>query len=224
MDMKTGFIRPRNLTFWAALVMLLTPGISTTIAEAQIAEPIFPLPNSTNEAFTRPIELKLTEQPQIKTDSIQIQLNGNPLEGNLSIDTSDLSLGFQATPSNYNLGDNTLTVQFETQSGIQSQFSWPFIISTVTPTAETTEPAATTEAANIPLTPEFTTQSIEENTLVLAGKTQPGATVILNINATRPAASLVDLGPFSVTTGEAEQRQMSSSAVANSEGIFPAGI
>lgn len=216
MDMKTGFFRPRSFTFWATAILLLMPGVGTRIAKAQITEPIFPAPNSTNEISDRPVELKLTEQSKIKLDTIQVMLNGSPLDGNLSINTSDRSLGFQAIPTNYNLGDNTLTVQFETQAGIQSQFSWPFTISTVAPTAETTDEPEVSAL----LVPEFTTQMIEENALVLAGTTQPGAAVTLNITATRPVASLFDLGPFSVTSGEAEQRQMSASTTADDEGNF----
>lgn len=138
-----------HLATWTTLALLLAPGISTTIANAQVAEPIFPLPNSTNEISDCSIELKRTDQPQIKIDSIQVQLNDTPLEGNLSIDTSDLSLGFQATPSSYNLGKKILTVQFETQDGVQSQFTWLFTVSIVTTPAEpatgdetTPEPAA----------------------------------------------------------------------------------
>ena len=215
MDMKTGFFRPRSFTFWATAALFLMPGVGTTVAQAQIAEPIFPVPNSTNEISDRPIELKLTDQSQIDLDTIQVMLNGSPLDGNLSINTSDRSLGFQAIPPNYNVGDNTLTVQFETQTGIQSQFSWPFTVSTVAPAAETAEPET-----SVSLMPEFTTQVIEENALVLAGTTQPGATVTLSITATRPVASLFDLGPFSVTSGEAEQRQMSASTTADGEGDF----
>ncbi|MEM9264856.1 MAG: hypothetical protein AAGA46_04975 [Cyanobacteria bacterium P01_F01_bin.13] len=215
MDIKTGFTR-RYLTVWTTLLLLA----GTTVAEAQVVEPIFPLPNSTNEASDQPIELKLTEQPQIKTDSIQVQLNGALLEGSLSIDTSDLSLEFQATPPNYNLGDNLLTVQFETQSGVQSQFSWPFTIAAVATPAETPEAEAAPEATTIPLAPELTTQSIEGDTLTLSGQTQPGATVTLNVTATIPASSLVDIGPFSITTEAPEPREMSSSAVADSDGVF----
>ncbi len=223
--MIAGFIRSYNLklTFWIPLTLLFAPGLGSTIAKAQVVEPIFPLPSSTNEISDRPIELKLTEQPQIKLDTIQVRLNNTLLEGNLSIDTSELSLGFQATPPTYNLGDNTLTVQFETQSGVQSQFSWPFTVSTVTTledTAESEDDMAEPEATNIPLAPEFTTQAIKENTLVLAGQTQPGATVNLNVTATRPVASLFDIGPFVLTTGEAEQREMSSSATADDDGVF----
>lgn len=222
MDMKTGFIRHIPLTAWTTLALLVAPSLGTPMAKAQVAEPIFPLPNSINEASTQTIELKLTEQPEIKTDSIQVQLNGVPLEGSLSIDTSDLSLGFQATPSNYNLGNNTLSVQFETQAGVQSQFIWPFTIEAVAAPVETTEPDVATapNPATIPLAPELSTQSIEEDTLTFAGQTQPGATVTLNVTATRPTTSLVDLGPFSVTTGASAPRQMSSSAVADAEGMF----
>lgn len=210
-----------RFTAWTTLALLLTPGIGITIAKAQVAEPVFPLPNSTNEISDRPIELKLTEQPEIKTDSIQVQLNGTLLDGNLSIDTSDLSLGFQATPTSYNLGNNTLTVQFETQAGVQSEFTWPFIVSTVTADAEPeAEAVPETDAEPVALAPEFTTQAVEEDALVLAGKTRPGAEVTLNVMATRPVASLFDLGPFSVSTGEAEQREMSASAVADSDGSF----
>ncbi len=220
--MKTGFPRHAHLTVLSALALLLASGVGNTIAEAQMAEPIFPLPNSTTPASSQPIEIKLTEQPEIKTDSIQVQLNGVPLEGSLSIDTSDLSLGFQATPSNYNLGNNTLSVQFETQAGVQSQFIWPFTIEAVAAPVETTEPDVATapNPATIPLAPELSTQSIEEDTLTFAGQTQPGATVTLNVTATRPTTSLVDLGPFSVTTGASAPRQMSSSAVADAEGMF----
>lgn len=214
--MKTGFFRPHSLAFWTTLTLLLASGLGANIAQAQIVEPIFPLPNSTNEVSDQPIELKLTEQPQIKLDSIQVRLNNTLLEGNLSIDTSELSLGFQAIPPNYNVGENILTVQFETQSGVQSQFSWPFTVSTGTPSEDTAEP----EVTSVLLAPEFTTQAIKENTLVLAGQTQPGATVNLNVTATRPVASLLDIGPFVLTTGEAEQREMSSSATADDDGVF----
>ncbi len=222
MDMKTSFTHHRYLTFLTTLGLLLASGVVTTVAKAQVAEPIFPLPASTNEVSDRPIELKLTEQPEIKTESIQVQLNGTSLDGSLSIDTSDLSLGFQATPSNYNLGNNTLTVEFETQTGVQSQFSWPFTIEAVTAPVETTEPetVAAAAATTLPLAPEFTTQTIAGNTLTLSGQTQPGATVTLNIMATRPTASLVDIGPFAITTGESAPREMSSSAVADGAGLF----
>ncbi|NEQ54940.1 MAG: hypothetical protein F6K11_33260 [Leptolyngbya sp. SIO3F4] len=222
MDMKTGFTRRRHLTVWTTLALLLAPGVGTKMAEAQVAEPIFPLPNSSTAAATSPIEIKLTEQPQIKTDSIQVQLNGTPLEGTLSIDTTDLSLGFQSSPRTYNLDENILTVQFETVSGVQSEFSWPFIIGTTATSADTTEAevATATTAPTIPLAPEFTTQSVAGSTLTLAGQTQPGATVTLNVTATRPTASLVDIGPFSVTTGATAPREMSSSAVADADGMF----
>ena len=218
--MTTCFTRPAHLSLWTAL-LLIAPGIGTTMAKAQMAEPVFPLPNSTTAASTQPIEIKLTEQPQIKTDSIQVQLNGTPLEGNLSIDTNDLSLGFQATPPSYNLGNNTLTVQFETLAGVQSSFSWPFTIDAAA-AVDTTEPEVATapDAPIMTLAPEFTTQAIEGDTLILSGQTQPGANVTLDVTATRPAASLVDLGPFSVTTGTPEPRQMSSSAVADADGMF----
>ena len=221
MDRSTDFIRHAHLTVWATLALLLAPGVGTTIAKAQMAEPIFPLPNSTTAASTQPIEIRLTEQPQIKTDSIKVRLNGLPLEGNLSIDTSDLSLSFQATPPNYNLGDNTLTVNFETQSGVQSQFRWPFTVEAAAAVDPAdSEVAAVPESTTIPLAPELTTQEIEGDTLMLSGQTQPGATVTLDVVATRPVASLVDLGPFSVTTGAPAPRQMSSSAVADADGMF----
>lgn len=38
--------------------------------------------------------------------------------------------------------------------------------------------------------------------------------------ATRHGASVFDLGHFSVSTGDAEQREMSASVVADSEGVF----
>ena len=55
---------------------------------------------------------------------------------------------------------------------------------------------------------------------MLAGKTQPEATVDLNVTATRPVASLLEPGPFVLASGEAEQREISSSAIADDAGVF----
>lgn len=224
--MNTRFITPFSFPFWATLTLLIAPGLGSTLTSAQTVEPIFPLPNTINEPSTDSIELKLTEQPQIKLDTIQVLLNESLINGNLSINTRDKSLFFQATPENYNFGDNTLTVQFETQAGVQSQFTWTFIIGiveqppdeTLTETAD--EETVESETPTIPLAPELTTQSISNNILVLAGKTQPGATITFNITATQPSTPLINLGAIVISGINDQKRQMSESSVADSEGHF----
>jgi hypothetical protein len=205
-------------------------GTTPKAALGQSVEPISPLPNGDALTPDSAIDLRLTEQPKIKLDTIAVLVNGTPVSGNISIDTSNLSLRFQGTPASYNLGTNTLEVKFETQSGIQSQFTWPFSVGAAavpaTPTTTTTTPSDTTNAATpvatttIPLKPELTTQSVTGNTLVLEGKTQPGATVSVAITATRPAEPLVDIGPFVITSNRVDSRQMSGSGQANGDGTF----
>jgi hypothetical protein len=205
-------------SFFAVTTILFTSFLGAQQAFAQSVEPTFPLPNSQNSTVNTPIDLRLTEQPKIKLNTIKILVNGVVVNGNLSVDTSNLSLRFQGTPSSYNIGQNTVQVEFENQAGIRSQFTWPFTIGAATATP-TPQPTPTTPTTPVALKPEFTRQTISGNTLILEGKTQAGSNMSVNIVATRPASS-VGLGPIIITTGNVQQRQMSATGTANPDGTF----
>lgn len=233
--MQSVSMRPLNSSMVTPLQRFAIMGLSAVIftvpivkpefVNAQTVEPTFPLPNSQNSSPENPIDFRLTEQPKIKLDTIKVFVNDNQVSNNsLSFDTSNRSIRFQGTPASYNIGQNMLRVEFETQSGIQSQFEWPFSIgttstaSTDSSTSETT--VIETDTTTIPLKPEFTRQAISGNTLVLEGKTRPGSSVNVEITATRPSSSLFDLGPIVISSGQAQQRSMSGTTTATSEGNF----
>ncbi|NJN73409.1 MAG: hypothetical protein HC799_11680 [Limnothrix sp. RL_2_0] len=216
----------------ATIAGVITSGSLFMPAFAQSVEPVYPMPSSTNGTLdsTTPIEVKLTEQPDIKLETIKVLLNGTEVSGNLSVNTVDKTLLFKATPSTFNIGDNTLAVSFMTSDAIQSEFSWSFALTgatTTTPTTtstETTTPSTTetTTPTEIALKPELSSPRFVGSAMILEGKTRPNAKVTVDIQATRPGTSLFNLGSFRVGSS-AEIRAIPTATVkADSQGNFRA--
>lgn len=215
----------------ATIAGVITSGSILMPASAQSVEPVYPMPSTTNGTLnsTTPIEVKLTEQPDIKLDTIKFLLNGTEVTGNLSLNTTDKTLLFKATPSTFNIGDNTLEVSFTTNDDIQSQFNWSFALTgatTTTPITTTpvdaTTPATTdaTTPVEVALKPELSSPRFVGSALILEGKTRPNAVVTVDIQATRPGVSLLNLGGFRVGS-EAEVRSLPTASVtADAQGNF----
>ena len=209
---------------WAVISVLGTSLLGAQMASAQAIKSISPAPNSVNTTLPQQLEMTLTEQSEIKLDTVKVWLNQQEVKGNLAINTADRSLRFVGTPPTYNVGTNTVQVTYETQSGIKSQHQWPFAIDAAASTGQSStstgqSSTSTGQQAAVPLKPELTRQFINGNLLVLEGKTQPGASVAAAVNAMRPA-SAVNLGPISINTGQAQTRQLSANSMADNEGKF----
>ncbi len=213
------------------LSLITTAGIIATSiftipsATAQSVEPIYPTPSSTNATIdsNSPIQIQLTNQPNIELSSIKFLLNGSDLiGGNLSVNTSSGTLLYKVTPTTFNIGTNTLQAQFVTKTGITSQFSWSFQLTgataTTTPVTTTTTPATTTGV--IPLKPSVTQQSFIGNALVLEGKTRPGAVIKVTGQATRPGTSLFSLGSVRIGSSDQTRSLNTTTVTADSQGLF----
>lgn len=224
----------------ATIAGVITSGSIFMPASAQSVEPIYPMPGTTNGTLdsTTPIEVKLTEQPDIKIETIKFLLNGTEVTGNLSLNTTDKTLLFKATPSTFNIGDNTLEVSFSTNDDIQSQFSWSFALTGAAATTPTTTPTptptttttptntttptttGTTPPAVIALKPELSSPRFVGSAMILEGKTRPNATVTVDIQATRPGVSLINLGSFRVGSSDESRALPKVSVTADSQGNF----
>jgi hypothetical protein len=231
--MHKSQLRSISLTT-ATIAGIISSGSIFMPASAQSVEPVYPMPSSTNATLNSatPIEVKLTEQPDIQLSTIKFLLNGTKISGNLSVNTADETLLFKAVPPTFNIGDNTLEVSFMTSDDIQSQFTWSFALTGATATApttpatttDTTTPAATETAtpAAIALKPVLSTHRFVGSALILEGKTRPNAEVTVDIQATRPGTSLFNLGSFRVGSS-AEMRAIPTATVtADAQGNFRA--
>lgn len=216
----------------ATIAGVITSGSIFMPASAQSVEPVYPLPSTTSGTLDSktPIEIKLTEQPDIKLETIKFLLNGTEVTGNLAVNTTDKTLLFKATPSTFNIGDNTLSVSFMTSDAIQSQFSWSFkLTGTTTTTPATTTPTNTTTTTTTPTTttpavtalkPELSSPRFVGTAMILEGKTRPNAVVTVDIQATRPGVSLINLGSFRVGSSSEVRSLPTASVTADAQGNF----
>lgn len=222
-----------SLSLITTASIIATSTLTSRPVAAQTVEPVYPQPNSTNTTIdsTTPIEIRLTNQANINTSTVKFQLNGADLPGGtLSLNTANGTLSYKVTPTTFNIGDNTLQVQFQTKTGITSQFNWPFKLTggttattpTTTTTTSTTTPTTpgTTTTTTIALKPQMTTQSFNGNALVLEGKTRPGATVRLTGQAVRPGTSLFSLGSVRIGSSDTSRSLGTTTVTADSQGFF----